>query len=625
MRHRLTALRCISWPLLMCALLLLLGACRSQPPQTLAQPQPPSADVPVILKDPRSSRVIDNGRPLPSPREMAERLGVRPLAADPCAGRNDGPCAFPRATLNVTVKGSWGYDWPDGNGGDQSYGGGALGVSEDGNYLYASCHTDDKGITKLAIPALGGLAKTAAPCTGPDRAEIAKVHPDPTAFRPMLGGVLEQGGKVIVTGYISYDASGATTASHWGGPSLAALTGPWRGTVAPGLVKSQMAPIPPEWRQLLGGPSFSTAGYTSIISRASYGASFAVFDPAAVTGNNFAMTLLLGCPHSVPSCITYQNDSVGKEHYQGAELSAGAFIIANTRTLVVIEREANGPACYGYATRDQNQHGQDHPGPDDADWCYSLSDPLTDKGPKGYPYRLVAKLYDLAELVAVKLGQQQPWDIRQYATIDLPGSSASEFVTSGAYNPVRGEFYLRRYQNGGVQIVDVLGGFESGGGGPVSPSGTLTAREATIIAGTCTTLDYTTANALSGSIVPIVGALPTPPGSSGSIMVCPPSTSDFLMTLQGASGTTPASVGPVRVTVTPPPPTDTCVANPLSVTVTEWPGTAEGTRRGTVSWSVPNVVTTLKSIFWQWSPQRVTVTDARVNASGQNCARTVTR
>jgi hypothetical protein len=104
-------------------------------------------------------------------------------------------------------------------------------------------------------------------------------------------------------------------------------------------------------------------------------------------------------------------------------------------------------------------HARPYPSPEGVVYCYSLSDPLNVKGPKGYPYRLVAKLYDLADLVDVRNGHKAPWDIRQYATVDLPGSSAGEHVTSGAYNPVRNEYYLLRFVGGGVNTVHIYRGF----------------------------------------------------------------------------------------------------------------------------------------------------------------------
>ncbi len=391
------------------------------------------------------------------------------LVSVPAWGQTD-PRTLPLANLSqVTAPGAWTYDWPDGSGrpapaGDMSYGGGAMGVSEDGKYLYISCSQDQNGFAKLEIPAVGGRARVVAPCSGPDKTEIAKLHSDPKAFRPYLGGVLELGGLVTVTAYISYDASGGTTASHWAGPTLSSLRGPFAGTVAPGMVKAHMAAVPPEWRALLGGPALSSAGYTSIISRASYGASVSVFDPATVTANGFPMTMLLGCPHSVAKCITYGTPT--SNDYNGSELSGGFFIVPGTRTLVVIERESSGPTCYGYATRNQADHGKPYL---DAVYCYSLTDPLDQKGPKGYPYRLVAKLYDLNELVAVKQGAKKPWDVKQYATVDLPGSNPGEFINGGAYNSVRGEYYFSRYTGGGVNSVYVLSGFAPGTLPPQTP------------------------------------------------------------------------------------------------------------------------------------------------------------
>jgi hypothetical protein len=409
---------------------------------------------------------IDNGPPAnPLPPYVAPLVTARPLQAFPA---ND-PRSLPLADLStVKALGSFSFDWPDGAGGDLSFGGGALGVSEDGKILYWSCVQDDRGIAKLEIPALGARAKVVQPCSQTlRRADLAKVHPDPDAFRPMLGGVHEKSGRVTATSYISYDASNGTTSSHWGGSALATVTGPFAGTVSPGLVGGPMAPIPTEWQPLLGGPALTSLYLRSIVSRSSYGFTASVFDPADVgVKSPIPMTMVVGCRHTDPGCNTYQNDAAGKDNYQGAELSAGFFIIPGTRTLAAIEREASGPSCYGYTTRDPKMHGLDHPGPDDARWCYSLSDNLVDKGPKGYPYRLVAKLYDLTDLVAVKEGGKQPWEIRQYATVDMPGSSASEFVQSGAFNPVTGEYYLVRSTGGGVNTVFVYGGFAKGGAPP---------------------------------------------------------------------------------------------------------------------------------------------------------------
>jgi hypothetical protein len=383
------------------------------------------------------------------------------------------PRRLPRADLSRVVEaGTWTYDWPDGAGGDLSYGANALGVSEDGTALYISCHANNpqRGIAKLAIPPIGGRATVLAPCQGPTLTDLAKLLPAQDGGQALIGGVLEQGGRITVTGYWTYDATDRTLASHWSGPSLTQLAGPFRGAVKTGLVKSLMAPVPPEWRGLLGGPALSSAGYTSIISRASYGASVSVFNPLDVTRDKFPMTLLLGCPHTIPGTETQiakcrnRYGAPASDDYNGSELSGGFFIVPGTRTLVAIEREASGPTCYGYATRDKALHGTPwpsaaRPDPTRVPWCYSLSDPLDEKGPKGYPYRLVAKLYDLTDVVDVKQGRKKPWDIRQYATVDLPGSGPDAFVASGAHNAIRGELYLSMGTGGGVNTIHVYRGW----------------------------------------------------------------------------------------------------------------------------------------------------------------------
>jgi hypothetical protein len=407
-----------------------------------------------------SLRATAQQGPLPPPN-------VRLLStAPPPSGGS--PLTFPLFDpSSINYKGSFRYDWPDGAGGDISYGGSALGVSEDGRFLYVACNGNtNMGIAKLEIPAIGATARVVEPCRGPNAASFAALLPSQDGGSRRLGGVLEQGGRITVTGYWTYDSTGATLASHWSGPSLSQLSGPFAGAwpggtsaaslnlKSPGFIKDHIAPVPAEWQAVLGGPALSSAGYTSIISRASYGASVSVFDPAAVNRNGFPITMLLGCPHAVASCITY--GTATSNNYNGSELSGGFFIIPGTRTLAAIEREASGPTCYGYATRDQSKHGQSYL---DAVYCYSLSDPLDQKGPKGYPYRLVAKFYDLKDLVDVKEGRKNPWDIRQYQTFDMPSSSASEFVSTGAFNPVTGDYYMLRHVGGGLNTVHVYSGF----------------------------------------------------------------------------------------------------------------------------------------------------------------------
>jgi hypothetical protein len=137
---------------------------------------------------------------------------------------------------------------------------------------------------------------------------------------------------------------------------------------------------------------------------------------------------------------------------------------------------------------------------------------MNEKGPKGYPYRLVAKLYDLSELVDVRLGHKRPWDIRQYATVDLPGSGPNEFIVSGAFNYVRNEFYLVRYVGGGVNTVYVYGGNGgSGGGGGGGGGGGVPSAPSNfhaVVAGSTLTLTWQAPGTAAADIVVDAGTVP---------------------------------------------------------------------------------------------------------------------
>ncbi len=374
----------------------------------------------------------------------------------------------------ITYAGTFNVPQVDANGVMLDYGGNGAAVSEDGKFLYVGCfktpnepNQSGRGLyAKLEIPAIGQMARIVEPCRGLSYATLAKIHPDPNAYHPSSAGIVEIGGKVIVSGYITYDANGGTTRSHWSGASLSTLAGPFSGTVSPGLVKGQMGVIPQEWRALLGGDVYATAGYTSIISRASLGAAFTVFNSADVTRDGFAMTMLQGCLHSVPLCQTWGSPQ-SIEVYNGSEQSGGSFFVPGTRTLVAMEREALGPTCYGYATRNQAEHGQKYL---DAVKCYSLSDALDQKGPMGYPYQHVWKLYDLTGLVDVKQGRKQAWENNKPAkVVPLPNNAPNDalgYYGGAAFNPVRGEFYLVRELHGAIRVYT---GFPKAGSPPPPP------------------------------------------------------------------------------------------------------------------------------------------------------------
>jgi len=405
--------------------------------------------------------------------------GAAALGAAAILLTSGGPRSLPLVTdlSGVTRGPDLTYDWPDGAGGDVSYGAGALGVSEDGEYVYIACNAANsrRGVAKFKLPANGGRMTIVEPCNGPTEADIKKILPGGwDAGQALIGGVVEVAGRVCVAVFGSYDSNNTARASHFCGPNLKTLTGPFGGTVAPGLVMGDMGVIPAEWRAELGGPAFSMSKYTSIINRQSVGAAFSAFDPAQATADGFPMRMLLGCPYSVARCRTWTAWGPSTNGIEGAEQSGGGFIIPGTRTFVAIEREARGalpgtgipgPAvphdCYGYRTDDPTLHGAPYPSPEGVRYCWSNVEPFNVKGNKAGNPRLVAKLYDMA-----RFGQEKPEDIGQYATLDIPGPALAQ---AGAYNAVRGEFYLAANSGGGVNTLAVLRGWHGSAPPPPPP------------------------------------------------------------------------------------------------------------------------------------------------------------
>lgn len=376
-----------------------------------------------------------------------------------------------RPLLNIAAVTSGGsFRLPAGVG--LEYGSSAVGVSEDGRYLYVSCAFDNNGIAKLAIPAAGGVATIVEPCAGPGKKEIDAIHPtNPGANPAQYGGVLEIGGRLIASAFIAYDADGGANRTYWSGPNAAGLTGPYSTSgVTNGFLKGAMSVIPPEWRPLLGGyEAMHCDRWSSIVARGSFMPSCTVFHPSDMGKDGIPMRLVFACRVTDPGCATWQATPGRTDRYEGAEHIGAVFIAPGTRTLVAIVREGDGDPCYGYPTTDKALHGTEHPGPDPAKWCYTFESTDTNwgKGPKNWPYRLVAYLYDMQHVVDAYTGKRAIWDVKPYAAPTLPGSHTEQTIWGGNFNYRSGTSYT--VQSGGRMgtsnqrlTVDMLTGWGAG-------------------------------------------------------------------------------------------------------------------------------------------------------------------
>jgi len=269
-----------------------------------------------------------------------------------------------------------------------------------------------------------------------------------------LGGLLPWNSDLIASVYCYYDAGYIQVRSHFrtglNFSSLPAVQGPVE--VATGLneggragfVSGYMTTVPPEWQAEFGGPALTGNCCIPIISRTSWGPGLSVFNPADIGVRN---------PVPATTLIRYtaENPTLGRCDADG---NAPGVIFNCTTSMggVVFPRGASsvlffgshgvGRHCYGNTTPDPARHLTPDPSAPGDSLCY---DPARGgKGPHGYPYVHMIWAYNASDLVAVKNGQKQPWQVLPYATwsFETPFAIPARVVTGVAYDAANQRIFM---------------------------------------------------------------------------------------------------------------------------------------------------------------------------------------
>jgi hypothetical protein len=280
-----------------------------------------------------------------------------------------------------------------------SYGGMGLAMGADGASLYYGGHVFNQTIGRISIPSIGGTAT---------------IIQNPTSISGSTGGqnetqiagALVWNNRLIVTKRNKYSTgdfkpvtAGSLSISGFGPmQSVAGATG-W-------YVSGYMGIIPPEWRTLLGGPCFIGNGVMSINSVCTNGPSFYSFNPDSVNaGTSIPATPLMYYPLSNPlSNPSTTNSLFSRSNYY----NAGMAFPAGSRSILFFHRQGYGSPTY---KKD--------------DGCGGSS------GEGAAPYRRQVTAFDANDLLAVKNGTKQPYQVQPYAYWTLPGPSSSCATFSG--------------------------------------------------------------------------------------------------------------------------------------------------------------------------------------------------
>jgi len=328
-----------------------------------------------------------------------------------------------------------------------NYGGTGLAYNPTRNSLFLVGHDWDQATAEISIPSqivnttnLNNLvtATVLQPLTDALEGKIGLIN----AYHPKVGAQLVYNNRLYVAAWSYYDGAGEQTKSQFVRPLNLSTTGqvqgPFKvGNQYPGWVDRYAGTVPQEWQSAFGGPALTGGAGGSIVSLQSWGPSVSVFNPNDVGSSDpVPATVLVGYPSAHP----LHDFSSANPYFNAATVVTGVVFPQGTRTVLFFGKHGLGAYCYGPGTSDPNQAGQPADGGVDV-WCY---DPANgSKGSHNYPYVYYSWAYDANDLLAVKNGQKQSWEILPYGTwtLTLPFATNTD-IGGAAYDPATQKIYV---------------------------------------------------------------------------------------------------------------------------------------------------------------------------------------
>jgi hypothetical protein len=327
-----------------------------------------------------------------------------------------------------------------------NYGGTGLAYNPNRNSLFLVGHDWYQLTAEVSIPnvvnstSLNSLATASVLQNFTDALE-GKIS-DINAQSPKVGAQLIYNDQLYVAAWSSYDGAATQDKSQFVRPTGLSVTGqvkgPYKvGTLYPGWVDHYATPIPSEWQSAFGGPVLTGGCCAAIVGLQSLGPSTSVFNPSDVgVKDPVPATLLLGYSIDHPTLGTWGGDGQPNPIYNMKTNVGGIVFPQGTRSVLFFGSTGLGVACYGTGAE-----------------CNDPAD--GSKGTHAYPYSAYVWAYDANDLLVVKNGQKNPWDVRPYATwtIDAIGYS----VGGAAYDPATRRIYISvGFGDGTMPVIHVF-------------------------------------------------------------------------------------------------------------------------------------------------------------------------
>lgn len=338
------------------------------------------------------------------------------------------------------------FNVPQGDIGDSTfaYGGTALAFNPANQSLFMVGHDYNQDIAEVSIPELhtGSLDNLATANVIQPFTSVLDRLPNRSldAGDTKIGGLMVDGNRLIGTAYEYYDADYDGVDSHFTLSSLdldsSQVGGLYKvGDLGGGFVGGYMGTVPKEWQDQIGAPYLTGQAALSIIGRTSAGPAAFGFNPAQLGSSTAPVTTLVDYPLDHPLAPeTTQNPL-----FNTATEIKGVVFPEGTDSVLFIGSHGTGQWWYGE--------------PDEGD----LHDPYRpDKGPHAPEYVYQVWAYDVHDLLAVKNGEKQPWEIKPYDVwqLDLPYPEGGKHIGGVGYDSATGRLYVsQEYGNGAYPVI----------------------------------------------------------------------------------------------------------------------------------------------------------------------------
>jgi hypothetical protein len=343
-----------------------------------------------------------------------------------------------------------------------SYSSGSITYNPNRNSLFLVGHGWHNEVGEISIPPLvnttnlnslnrSAMVQALTDITGGNMSRILAGGGD-YGDTVVMGGMLVHKNSLIGSVYGYYDAGSSARLSHFKSGLDISVRGDFAGMyqvgqLNPGFVSGYITHIPRDWQGHFGGTALAGNGGISIICRSSLGPAASVFNPDDLgVLNPVPATPVVGYTCANPTLGGYDPNGTAADPngFNQTTTIRGIVFPEGSRSVLFFGRQQLGNTCYGYGTTDLSLVGTvDSLG---VEYCYDPTSPY--KGGHGYPFASWVWAYDANDLLEVKNGRKQMWEVFPYATwkLDLPfeRDPGNGGIAGAAYDPLTQTIYLSR-------------------------------------------------------------------------------------------------------------------------------------------------------------------------------------